>query len=347
MPSFDDIADLIARLRSRDAMAADQFCEWIRPELETLKSAFLNTHPELPPDTIIVDNLLGTLKVRVITAPTTELAPMLNVARARETREVEFRNYIMVYSMRVLWGPFDAPDAAFRASDSDSNGNEAVQDQSHQIGDFSIRTYVQQKDAVGGDLILVTAAEDGTMWIIVADVTSHGLPAHLLREGLPDLWTMCLADRPESPKQMLRLLSEPLHHCLPDGWYVEATVSKLHRSGQAVFAGRGPVFFRRSAEKPADILHLGGLWLGVDPEEEYEEASELLPSGGEFAFCSDGVLEQTYTGRIQHVFPEVPPRHRQHNTLRDFFRDLIAHCLREHEQGDDISFVWVGREVAA
>ncbi len=103
----------------------------------------------------------------------------------------------------------------------------------------------------GGDWFAGRHAPDGSLWVIVADITGHGYYAYLLASSLPSVWQACwktlLLDDLQ-PADLLAAMHDLLRDCLPDGIYVECTLVRLAVDGEATIAPAGGtrVLLRRS-----------------------------------------------------------------------------------------------------
>src|SRR5262245_43295740 len=81
----------------------------------------------------------------------------------------------------------------------------------------------------GGDWYAGRQGPDGTLWVIVADITGHGYYAYLLACGLPGVWQRCWATLPAraEPADVLGAMHDFLCDCLPEGFFVECTLVRL------------------------------------------------------------------------------------------------------------------------
>src|SRR5262249_12431825 len=83
----------------------------------------------------------------------------------------------------------------------------------------------------GGDWYVGHVGEDGSLWILVADITGHGYCAYLLANTLPAVWRACWANSKlvdPQPSDVLGAMHDMLDGCLPDGVYAECTLLRLN-----------------------------------------------------------------------------------------------------------------------
>src|SRR5262249_28931973 len=149
----------------------------------------------------------------------------------------------------------------------------------------------------GGDWYGGRRGADGSLWLIVADITGHGYAAHLLATSLPHVWHKVWASprllAPE-PSDVLDGLHALLAACLPGDVYVECTLLRLEPDGRVTVApaGGSRLLLRRRQEGRLDLVKLRGLWLGMDRPLPEDQRVYLLEAGDELMLGTDGVFDQ-------------------------------------------------------
>jgi hypothetical protein len=192
----------------------------------------------------------------------------------------------------------------------------------------------------GGDWFAGQEAADGSLWVIVADITGHGYYAYLLASALPGVWQACWnAARPAQPAELLAAMHDLLQECLPEGVYVECTLVRLGPKGEAVVApaGGSRLLVRRGRGRP-DLLKLRGSWLGLSPPTAADQRTWTLDDGDELLLGSDGVFDQL-ADRGEAAVVEHLGRTAQGGTLIEGVRDLLHKSLASGPQKDDITAV--------
>ena len=104
---------------------------------------------------------------------------------------------------------------------------------------------------------------DGTLWVIVADITGHGYCASLLANTLPAVWRACWSNgrRGETrPNDILAAMHDMLGDCLPEGVYAECTLLRLAANGQVTVApaGGSRLPLRRADRGPSNCCDCAG-----------------------------------------------------------------------------------------
>jgi hypothetical protein len=225
-------------------------------------------------------------------------------------------------------------------------------------------------DAVGGDWIDFDRNEDGAVWLLVADVTHHGLSAYLLASALPALWRFCRVAEartvPAQPQEVLARMHAELYSIPGLRLYVEATVGRFARDGtvELAFAGAGLAWHRQSS---ACVRHQpGGPQLRFPFDcPEFGSCCLRVQPGEEVAVTSDGVADQSarwarwlwwlpgtrgilrlltspaFRRRVQvgHLVRGWEKCSLRENSLYQAFRSLLRRVLRVHKQDDDMSLV--------
>jgi serine phosphatase RsbU (regulator of sigma subunit) len=198
----------------------------------------------------------------------------------------------------------------------------------------------------GGDWFGGLEAADGSLWVIVADVTGHGYFAYLLASALPGVWQACWGEAgpaPAQPADLLAAMHGLLADCLPEGVYAECTLVRLSPGGEAVVApaGGSRLLLRRGRGRP-DLLKLRGTWLGLKAPSPADQRSWVLGQGDELLLGSDGVFDHLEAhgeaGVIEHLGRSAAVA-----TLCDGVRQLLSQALQQGPQRDDITAVLLRR----
>ena len=159
------------------------------------------------------------------------------------------------------------------------------------IEGFEIAAAAEPCSDVGGDFYDFVSAGPAKTAIVVADVAGKGVPSALLmasaRAGL-----RAHMESTREPHEICRRLNRNLYHDTRSGQFVSLFCGVLDRDGKTLAytnAGHNPpLLFRDSAVVE---LSKGGLVLGADEDETYEQETLALQSGDVALFYTDGVTE--------------------------------------------------------
>jgi hypothetical protein len=217
---------------------------------------------------------------------------------------------------------------------------------------YECETFFRPHESVGevgfgGDWFGGRHADDGSLWVIVADITGHGYHAYLLASGLPAVWEKCWqALRPSQaePAELLAAMHDLLHDCLPDGVYAECVLVRLGPEGEATVApaGGARLLLRRRGTPRPDLHKLRGTWLGLSAPSPADQRDWRLEHGDELLLGSDGLFDQLSGEGGDEVVELLGPLP-QAATLFDAVRRRLEEALMRGPQKDDITMVLLRR----
>ncbi|MGH7171530.1 MAG: PP2C family protein-serine/threonine phosphatase [Gemmataceae bacterium] len=195
-----------------------------------------------------------------------------------------------------------------------------------------------------GDWLGGREAADGSLWILVADITGHGYHAYLLASTLPGVWQRCWEMAPAAPADLLAAMHDLLEDCLPDGVYVECTLARLHPDGEVVVApaGGSRLLLRRGRQETPVLLKMRGAWLGLIRPSASDQQTWTLADGDELLLASDGLFDQLHEHSPIDVVQRLG-RIAGGASLFERMRALLQQSLQHTEQQDDITMVLVRR----
>lgn len=202
---------------------------------------------------------------------------------------------------------------------------------------------------VGGDYYDVLNV-DGVEWVLIGDVSGHGVPAGLVMMMFQTAVRTMLRSNPRiEPDALLTLVNRALTaniRRLGENKYM--TVSALRRNGRGGFrfAGRHQdLLVFRKAKNSIDQIETDGTWLGID-----EEIGDLmsvrdvdLDSGDVLFLYTDGLTESTKDGRILDSRGLVAAFERHATgTAGDILSGVLG-VLEGRVVGDDVSAIVIKR----
>jgi serine phosphatase RsbU (regulator of sigma subunit) len=195
-----------------------------------------------------------------------------------------------------------------------------------------------------GDWFGGLEAADGSLWILVADITGHGYHAYLLASTLAGVWQRSWESAPASPVELLASMHDLLEDCLPEGVYVECTLVRLHPDGEVIAApaGGSRLMFRCGRQAKPILVQLRGAWLGLLRPSSQEQQSWTLDSGDELLLATDGLYDQLHEPDSTNVVERLGQL--QADTgLFERVRQLLDQALKRTPQKDDITMVLLRR----
>lgn len=149
-------------------------------------------------------------------------------------------------------------------------------------------------NAAGGDYYEVREFEDGTLGVLIADVSGHGVDAAvvmaMVRATIAAYW---LSKNP--PESLARHLNRVLCELLPPGMFVTAQQVCINPDtweGVTLIAGHPPARLRRASGRVEPLGHATAPPLGLDPELPDEPCANFrLDAGDAIVLYTDGVTE--------------------------------------------------------
>jgi len=202
---------------------------------------------------------------------------------------------------------------------------------------------------VGGDWYCGSTSEDGSLWILIADVTGHGYSAYLLACNLPNVWRTCWGDATGDkfePIHLIEAMHQLLENCLPEGIFVEATLSRFSPDGAVtVFpAGGSRMMSRRAKQNSVNLHTLRGSWLGLASPDPADQLTILLEADDELLMGTDGLFDQLTCHTSERADTDgLTSRMSGRATLFADMKRILDEALKETPQADDITMVSMQR----
>jgi len=321
-------------LQSRDRSAREHFWQLLRPAFARLIDRLVAQHQLTGQRDRLLLHVLHTAETWLRTRPLQEF---------HQIGWEAFQAAVLLHVAKVAVSPFGRQPATLPPGqqsplplpDSPGYHTQAVFLPYQQLGNAWF----------GGDWYGGARAGDGSLWLLLADITGHGYHAYLLASALPSVWQKCWALVSQTGCEPADLLAQ-MHHlfedCFPEGVFVEATLIRLEVNGIAtvVPAGGSRLLLRRTGAAQADLISLRGAWLGLAPPSPADQRSWALQPDDELILGTDGLFDQLafLLGR------DVPDlRQLEGAGLFERLQQLLQTALRQKGQSDDITVVALRR----
>jgi len=215
------------------------------------------------------------------------------------------------------------------------------------IGRLAIKFAPSQQ--VSGDVYDIAVTEDAE-WVIMMDLTGHGLPAALLTTfatmAFREEVTHCAG-----PEELFKKMSDRLGHYLPEGTFVVAICAKL--TGEVVefsSAGGEDCYFYRKRENKMYALKSSGTMLGiVGGASEWQSYRFQLEPGDRLLFFSDGILDIPVAdgGKLGgEAFLNICRKHlglHPQQVVDKVFTDIEGLAKPDAER-DDVTMLCIGKD---
>ncbi|MBK7000485.1 MAG: SpoIIE family protein phosphatase [Rhodoferax sp.] len=223
------------------------------------------------------------------------------------------------------------------------------------ISGYDIATCCEPAEQVGGDYYDVISVA-GFDWIVIGDVSGHGVTAGLVMMMVQTAIHTVLIDNPEvEPSQLLRIINQILYkniQLMEDSKHMTIVVLACKTEGSFCFSGlHDDMLIRRAGTGNIENIRTDGMWIGIEPHiEDYLSDSYLtLEPGDCILLFTDGITEAI--GKDGEIFGE--------DRLKEIFESAgngsvseiqtcILEALRDYKKADDVTlFVMKRNELAS
>jgi serine phosphatase RsbU (regulator of sigma subunit) len=154
---------------------------------------------------------------------------------------------------------------------------------------------------VGGDVYDFLELGDDRIAIVLGDVTGHGVDATADMAMAKFVFRSLAREHPE-PADFLAHANEVVAGEIAAGKFITMAYLALHPSGRLACASAGhpvPRLVRKNGS--VEPLPCGGLALGIDAAQTYEQLDAKLPHGAAVVLYTDGVVEARSGGELYGV----------------------------------------------
>ena len=144
---------------------------------------------------------------------------------------------------------------------------------------------------VGGDVFDFLELPDGRLAVVLGDVTGHGIDA-TADMAMAKFVFRSLAREHSEPSAFLAAANEVVVGEIAIGKFITMAYVTVDPAGAVLCASAGhPVPRLVAPDGAVTGLACGGLALGIDAAQSYEQVSAQLVSGGTVVLYTDGVIE--------------------------------------------------------
>jgi len=193
---------------------------------------------------------------------------------------------------------------------------------------FKIESVYAPAKQVGGDFFRVLPGTDGSVLVVVGDVSGKGLKAAMTVSAVMGALPVCWV---RNPAGVLAHLNRALYGQV-DG-FATCCVSLIEKDGSMTLANAGnPAPYRNGEEMAVEA----GLPLGILAEASYEETHYTIAAGDRLTFVSDGVVEATNAKGELYGFERT-------RAISAEPAERVAKAAQDFGQEDDITVLTIAR----
>jgi sigma-B regulation protein RsbU (phosphoserine phosphatase) len=218
------------------------------------------------------------------------------------------------------------------------------------IAGYDVLGWNRPARQVGGDYYDFLPLAEGRVGVIVGDVSGKGIPAALLVSTLHSSARLLL-DRIEVGPELLAKLNAHIHLSSTSNKFITLLLAQLEPatgSLRYVNAGHNPGLLLR-ADGSIDMLHAGGLPLGMMPGATYREGCLDIGPGELLCLYSDGITEQSSPADEEFSMERLSEvlRTNCERPLNEILHEIdlaVAAFADGRPQGDDQTVVLLRRQ---
>jgi serine phosphatase RsbU (regulator of sigma subunit) len=200
---------------------------------------------------------------------------------------------------------------------------------------------------VGGDFYDFYDLGEGSVGVVVGDVTDKGMPAALVMASCRTvLRGIVLGDRTLAPGEVLRRANELLVGDIPTGMFITCLYVQVETSsGKFRFSNAGHNLPLHKTENGTREIRARGMPLGLLSGMEYEGREAVIERGESVVLTSDGITEAHNADRVMFGFDRMRDNVAAAPSDGGLQTLLLAHqsFVGEIDQEDDITLIALNR----
>ena len=225
---------------------------------------------------------------------------------------------------------------------------------------YQTAAYIKPASDVGGDYYDVISKNDGD-WIVIGDVSGHGVPAGLVMMMVHTSIHSVLETQDETtPAKVLSKVNSVVAEYMnriDRSKYM--TITLMHHLGNGCFLHSGlhlPLLVYRKQKNAVDEIDTCGTWLGLNfgIGTDFQDLSLTLEPGDILLLYTDGITESWITHETEgmeeaalHFFGQDTLAKillEEKNNTAEGIRSRIIDELSIYDQRDDVTFLVLKRE---
>jgi sigma-B regulation protein RsbU (phosphoserine phosphatase) len=163
------------------------------------------------------------------------------------------------------------------------------------LSGYEVAARMKPADDVGGDLYDLLPFDD-TFWVLVGDVSGHGINSGLVMMMAQAAAYAAIAENPRSsPKSVIaavnRVVHENVRRRMRRDDYLTLMAARHLGNGRFVAAGAHQPIFLSRANGKVDVIEPAGPWCGLGPSVQPREYEFEVHPGEMLCLITDGVVE--------------------------------------------------------
>lgn len=227
------------------------------------------------------------------------------------------------------------------------------------IPGYEIAACMQPATEVGGDYYDIISA-GGRDWLVIGDVSGHGLPAGLVMMMAQTAIHTAVRQNPDLvPSHLLTVINGAITENirqLREDKYITMTVFASHRNGQFHFSGlHQDIMVYRAASDSVDLIETRGFWIGLDEDISSMVSDDclVLDVGDIMLVYTDGITEAWRIGSVKGTRDPDADMFGADNLMNVFhklgaqnpcdIKNGILDAMAGYQKNDDVTMVVIKR----
>ncbi len=211
----------------------------------------------------------------------------------------------------------------------------------------------QPAHETSGDFYDCIPLPDGKLAVVIADVVDKGMGAALLMTLTRTLIRTYADEFTDEPGRLLQVTNQRIIADLNYGQFVTLFYGVLDPfSGRLTYCNAGhppPIYVAGDSSQPETTLNKTGMALGVEPEESWAQAVQLLCPGSVLLLYTDGLLEMQnqraeFFGYVRILNSLQCARECNAQEIRDLLFAEVLTFAGSEPQADDMTMLVIKRE---
>lgn len=207
----------------------------------------------------------------------------------------------------------------------------------------NLRFHSSPSSTFNGDIVLCARSPMDSLYVLVGDLTGHGLPAAIAAIPITKIF-FTMANKGISISKMAQEINQNLSHLLPDNIFCAAFLMEMSVDGKKLHlwsGGMPPIMITDSEGVLQQVIASNHMPLGSQRPEEFENNIQTLPlqPGSRLYFYTDGLTEAE--DAAGHPFGESGLKNIFSQAHPDSFERILQEVQKftSHAQQDDITLV--------
>jgi sigma-B regulation protein RsbU (phosphoserine phosphatase) len=200
-------------------------------------------------------------------------------------------------------------------------------------------------EETGGDYFDIILTSEGIFWLVIGDVSNHGIGPALIMAGTR-AYLRAFIKTSDNPAEILGMLNNELCSDLDEFQYTTLLLVRFDRMrNQIVYSGAGhvPAHLLNSKGEVEHVLESTGIPLGFRKNELYHNNKITdITSGNILVMLTDGIIEARDKSENEFGYERILKLIKHHRT--ETAEDIIDHIytqlcdsVRESQHNDDIT----------